>query len=111
MEELLNNFTYAEELDLNPSTSEEKLILVSAVQLLLNYWQEHLFVKNCIYSKKKLQHLSCLARDIWNFPQYFKIKKFLCIPRFLAELITVFCETLVGKHCLRGSAVSVTKNA
>jgi len=52
MEEPLNNFKYAEELHSKASTGQEKLILVSAVQLLLNYWQEHLFVKKCIYSEK-----------------------------------------------------------
>ena len=63
----MNNFAYAEEIHLKASTGQEKLIVGSADQLLLNYWQELLFVKNCIYSKK-LQHLSRLARDIWNFP-------------------------------------------
>lgn len=52
MEEPVNNFTYAEELHSKASTGQEKLLVACAVQLLLNYWQEHLFVKNCMYSKK-----------------------------------------------------------
>ena len=60
--------------------------------------------------KKNCSIYPFFARDIWNFPQYFKITKFLYIPRFLAEPLTVFCEILVGKHCLRGIAVSITKN-
>jgi len=60
MEEPLNYFAYAGELHLKASTGQEKLIVVSAVQLLLNYWQEHLFVKNRIYSKNILAFiLSC----------------------------------------------------
>jgi hypothetical protein len=41
-----------------------------------------------------------ILRDIWNSSRHFNIF-YLLIPRFLAEPLTMFCETLIGKLCLR----------
>jgi hypothetical protein len=36
-----------------------------------------------------------ISRDIWNFSPYFK---FLFSLRFIVEPLTIFCESLGGKH-------------
>jgi glutathione peroxidase-family protein len=50
-----------------------------------------------------------ISRAMWNFSRYFK--SFICsvIPRFLAEPLTMFCGTLVGKHWPRETEESHEK--
>jgi hypothetical protein len=53
--------------------------------------------QNCQFPDKNSRYL---LRTTWNFLRYFKICIY-DIPRFLAEVLTMFFGTLVGKHCSR----------
>lgn len=82
--------------------SQKYLRAGSAVQLLLNYCYENLFVNVYKVSLlcKKNETLSCLSMNIWDFSLYFKFRNFqVFIPQIFEEPLMMSCRTLVGKHC------------